>query len=355
MTLDQPPAQAASSGFLSRVFDVLPIGFAVIDDRSRIIWMNGPCAEMVPSMLAHETLRDALVELTHEQKRDRLLLRHEVITCPGKPGGPELHWMVWTDPVAEGEWVLMVWEADWSEEMTERRTAFTMAASHELRTPLTALIGFAELLEMDDGNLRPDQTEAVRMVAETAGHLAKLVEDIFELTANSFGELRLQLERVDLGQIAHQTVEALTPEIEGSGDTLTLEVEADLPPIEADPARVRQMLGNLVRNAATHNPAGTAIEVKVRRAGSEIGVLVADDGEGLPFENVQQAFASFQRGTRRGDRTGAGIGLTITKRLIELHRGSIDVQSSPGNGAVFTLWFPVDRLAAIAPGEPGPA
>lgn len=332
------------------------MAIVLIDGQSRILWRNPAADTIAPGLTGSETLRDALSGMAHEQKLDRLLLRHEIITCPGQPGGPDFHWRVLEEPLAEQEWVLMAWETDWSEGMNDRRTAFTMAASHELRTPLTALLGFAELLQVDDDNLRPDQIEAVRTIAETSGHLAKLVEDIFELTANSFGELRLQLERVDLGLLVQSSVETLMPEIESRGDVLAVEIEPDLPQIDADPARVRQMLGNLVRNAASHNPPGTRITVEVRRAGPLIGVLVADDGVGLPFSNPQDAFSSFQRGgATPGDRGGAGIGLTITKRLIELHRGSIEVQSKPGSGTAFALWFPVDRTSAVTPGKPGPA
>lgn len=346
----------ASAEYLNRVLGILPMVVAAVDEEGGIIWANEPTARIAPVLLEGDSIREALADLAHEQKIDRLLIRHEVITCPGWPGGPDLHWMVWTEPLTEGEWLLMVWEADWSEEMNERRTAFTMGASHELRTPLTALLGFAEVLELDTENLRPVQIEAVRTIAETARHLAKLVEDIFELTANSFGELRLQLEQIDLGQVACPAVETLTPEVERLGGTLALEIEPDLPAIEADPARVRQMLANLIRNAATHNPSGTRIDVKLRRRGDQIGVLVTDDGEGLPFDDPEEAFSSFQRGgATRGDRAGAGIGLTITKRLIELHRGSIEVRSEAGAGTTFTLWFPVDRASAITPGQPGPA
>jgi signal transduction histidine kinase len=345
-----------SVAYLEQVLGVLPMVIAAIDDAGRIIWANAPTSRIAPLLLETRSIREALAGIAHEQKLDRLLIRHEVITCPGRTGGPDLHWMVWTEPLAGGEWVLMVWEADWSEEMNERRTAFTMAASHELRTPLTALLGFAEILEMDTDNLKPAQIEAVQMISETALHLTKLVDDVFELTSNSFGELRLNLERVDLGEIARVLVEAHLQEAANRGDTLTLEVQEDIPPVDADPARVRQMFANLVRNAMVHNPSGTRIVMKLWTDDDAVAVSVSDDGRGLPFSNPKQALSSFSQGDGgSGDRTGAGIGLTIAKRLIELHRGSIEVQSTFGEGSTFTLRFPIDRAKAISPGEPGPA
>lgn len=357
MTVSQPRADDIPGDQIRRILDLLPMAVLVIDAESRILRANERTGDFAPLLLGSGTVREGLAGLAHEQKLDRLLLRHEIITCPGEPGGPNLYWRVWEEPLAEGRWVLFIWENDWTDAMHDRRAAFTMAASHELRTPLAALIGFAELLEMEDtSNLRPQQLEAVRTIAETANHLSKLVEDIFELTANSFGELRLQLERVDAGELVRSTVDALRPEVENRGATLSLEAEPDLPEIEVDPARVRQMLGNLIRNAAVHNGEGTSISVELWSTGTTIGVLVADDGDGLPFADPESAFSSFQRGgSSRGDRAGSGIGLTITKRLIELHRGTIEVRSETGAGTAFTLWFPVDRASAITPGTPGPA
>jgi signal transduction histidine kinase len=264
--------------------------------------------------------------------------------------------MIWGERNPRGEIVMTFWETDWNEVLNERRAAFTMAASHEMRDPLTTLRGFSEILNMDTSNLTPDQAEAAAIIESTARHLTVLVDDVFDLSRNSFGELRLNLGVVDLAETVDSVVSTLRPRIEDREQILHCEMEAGLPEIVADAARATQMVSNLISNASIHNPRGTVIEVKVSTVDDRIAVAVADDGNGLPFERPEEAFHSFRRGhaATAGDRTGSGIGLAITKRLIQLHRGEVTVQSRRGAGSCFTLLFPVDRETALRPDRPGP-
>jgi two-component system sensor histidine kinase ResE len=233
-----------------------------------------------------------------------------------------------------------------------------MAASHELRSPLTTLQGFAELLNLDPSNLTPEQAEAAEIIERTSRHLTVLVQDVFDLSRNSFGELRLNICTVDLRDVLESVVAQISAVTSERGQTLTCTLDPDLPVIKGDEARTTQMISNLVNNASVHNPEGTAIVVKAGIQGDHVAVSVSDDGRGLPFDDPDDAFRSFRRGpgATAGDRTGSGIGLSLTKRLIQLHRGDITVESRPGEGSTFTLLFPIDREseAAHAPGEPGP-
>ena len=209
---------------------------------------------------------------------------------------------------------------------------------------------------MDPSNLTPEQAEATAIIESTARHLTVLVEDVFDLSRNSFGELRLNLCEIDLSEVIEAVASTLRNRVEERGQALNVEVAADLPPISADEARATQMISNLVSNASVHNPEGTTIELKAAVVDGSIAVSVTDDGDGLPFDDPEEAFHSFRRGdsATAGDRSGSGIGLSITRRLIELHRGSVTVESEPGAGSRFTLFFPVDRESALTPGQPGP-
>lgn len=343
-------------GLLRRSLDGMPAGVLTIDAGGTIVQASGSALEIAPSLRPGVALRPALEELTHVEMVDRLLIRREVSTFPGRPGGAEHHWMLWGERNPQGEIVMTVWETDWNEVLNERRAAFTMAASHEMRGPLTAIRGFAEILNEDNGNLTPEQAEAAAIVERNARHLTVLVEDVFDLSRNSFGELRLEIRPTDLAELLDSVAAAARPRVEARGQNLECQL-SELPEVDADPARTIQMITNLVNNASVHNPGGTSIRMSARTEGKWVAVEVADDGVGIPFDDAEEAFRSFRRGDRaaEGDRTGSGIGLAITRSLIQLHRGDITVESEPGEGSVFTLWFPVNRDGATVRGGPGPA
>ncbi|MCB0860297.1 MAG: HAMP domain-containing histidine kinase [Solirubrobacterales bacterium] len=346
------------AGLLRRSLDGTPAaGVITFDRQGTVLQASGPAIKKAPSLLPGVDLREELEKLTHVEMVDRLLIRREVATFAGRPDGPETHWMVWSDNTEYGESVMTLWDTDWNEIMNERRAAFTMAASHELRGPLTTLQGFAEILNMDTGNMRPEQAEAAAIIESTARHLAILVEDVFDLSRNSFGELRLNLCDIDLARVVDEVCSITRPGVEGRGQSLDAEIDGELPRLQADEARANQMITNLINNASVHNAEGVSIKIRAFVEDGYVAVEVEDDGKGLPFDDPEEAFRTFRRGeeSTAGDRTGSGIGLSITKRLIQLHRGRIEVESTRGAGTSFTLWFPIDRDSALDPGEPGPA
>lgn len=340
---------------LRRSLDGMPAGLMTIDPGGTLIQCNAGSLELAPSLSLGVNLRAELEKVTHVEKVDRLLVRGEVVSMQVQPDGPELHWLCHAaNP--KGERVISVWAVDWADVMYERKADFTMAASHEMRGPLTTLRGFAEILNMDTGNMTPEQAEAAAIVERTARHLTVLVEDVFDLSRNSFGELRLNLCRTNFEDVIQSVVSEARPRVTRREQTLDFNIEGPIPEVEADRARATQMITNLVNNASIHNPDGTSIRIVAAVEDEWVRISVEDNGDGLPFEDPEEAFRTFRRGehTIAGDRTGSGIGLSITKRLIELHRGKITVESTPGTGARFTLWFPVDRSTALTPGKPGP-
>jgi signal transduction histidine kinase len=346
------------AGLLRRTLDGMPsAGLLTVDRDDVIVQASAPSLERAPSLVPGVPIREALEKLTHVEMIDRLLIRGEVSTIPGEPGGPEYLWKAWHERNEHEEIVVSFWDTDWNETMNERRTTFIMAASHEMRGPLTAIKGFAEILNMHPENLTPEQREAAEIVERNARHLSVLVEDTFDLSRNSFGELRLNLSEVDLEGIIDEVTSSTRPRIERRGQSLECEIAGPLPTIEADEGRTSQMVRNLVRNASVHNGEGVAIKVFARVEDDSVAISVEDDGRGLPFDDPEEAFRTFRRGpgSTVGDRSGSGVGLSLTKRLIQLHRGRIEVESGPGRGARFTLRFPLDRSHALTPDEPGPA
>jgi len=344
------------NGLLRRSLDGMASGVVTVDAAGNLIQANLTAIELAPGLLPGSNLRTELEKLAPVEKVDRALIRREVVSFPGKPGGPELNWLL-RGTGADGEQMVNLWMVDWAEVAHERRSAFTMAASHELRGPLTTLRGFSEILNMDVSNLTPEQAEAAAIIEATTRRLTDLVEDVFDLSRNSFGELRLHLAETNLGETVKAVAAATEPGIAERDQSLEVRIEDGHPMVQADEARCFQMVSNLVNNASVHNGAGVRVRVSVGMEGDFLTVRVVDDGRGLPFEDPEEAFRSFQRGgtASEGDRTGSGIGLSLTRALIELHRGRITVESEDGSGSCFTLWFPVDRSkAAVATGS-GPA
>ena len=329
----------------------------ILSPEFEILWVNDAAREIAPRFGIGEAFRPLIQELSEEQKIDRLLFNRERVLAPAEPGGRDFYWLMHPQPMEDGNLLLYIWDPDLSEDMHDRRIAFLAGAAHELRSPLTAIIGFSELLGDESDGMSAAQREAVAMIEQNAIYLKRLVDDVLDLTRNSFGELPLDLGEVDTGSVAAIACASLEPAIAAKGQTIECRVEDDLPRIEADPDRLNQMITNLVGNAHAHCPAGTAIEVSLStdRQDGELVIEVADDGPGFPFEDPDEAFRSFRSGGPQNpaEMSGAGIGLSLTKRLVQLHRGRILVSSGP-EGSTVSIRLPIDRDEARPEYRPGP-
>jgi signal transduction histidine kinase len=338
------------------ILDRLPSALLTFTPEFEIVWVNRTSLELIPQATPGAQLYTALAEAANEEKLDRLLLRGEKVMFSAGEGLPLLEWLVNGGSLDDGNLILMAWDPMITDEMVQRRATFSMAAAHELRSPLTALIGFAEIFDMERDNLNPAQTEAVSIIRENALYLQTLVNDILDLTSNSFGELTLALSRVDLAEPLKEATDSLKENAETRGQTLTLEIEPGLPTIEGDTRRIRQVVQNLLQNASIHNPPGTSIRICAGVEDSGVVIVVEDDGRGIPFDPPELAFGSFRHGGAIDFTpvTGSGIGLTMCKRLVELHRGRISVESS-SEGSRFEVWLPLERSTAMTRSDPGPA
>ena len=345
-----------TSEYLEAILDNVLSSLIAFNPDLEVVWCNRTTAELAPTVVPGASLPEVLGPAANPEKIDRLLLRGEKVMFRAEPGLPVLEWLVSQHKLPGGDMIMMAWDPDLTDEMVQRRAAFAMAAAHELRSPLTALIGFAEMLSIDDENLTPAQLEATSIIRQNAYYLEKLVNDILDLTSNSFGELRLDITPVRVEETIREIVAALGERCAGRDQTIEVDFQPGLPEIEADLHRLRQVIENLVHNAHIHCPEGTAIEVSARVQDGGMQIEVSDDGPGLPFDPPEAAFSSFKHaGTIDvGEMTGSGIGLTVAKRLTELHRGRISVESSPA-GCRFKVWLPLDREGALTRIAPGPA
>jgi signal transduction histidine kinase len=216
----------------------------------------------------------------------------------------------------------------------EQRRGLLADVSHELRTPLTVIQGNVEA--MIDGLYPADREHLERIRAESA-HLEGLIDDLRTLSLADAGALTLEREPTDLGAIAADVVRAFDARAAAGDVALTLAAVDDLPELELDARRIRQVIGNLVANALRHTPAGGHTVVSVRVESDAVILAVTDSGRGMPAEDVARAFERFWR---KGEGQGAGLGLAIVRDLVAAHGGSVAMESAVGAGTTVTCRFP---------------
>jgi signal transduction histidine kinase len=224
------------------------------------------------------------------------------------------------------------------------KSKFLANMSHELRTPLHAIIGFSELLEKGlAGPLQPKQQEYVQHVLSSGRHLRHLVDDVLDLSKVEAGRLALVREPVSLGRVAGEVHDQMRAVAQSRGVALQVTVAPDLPPVEGDPVRLKQILFNLVSNAIKFTPPNGHVHVTVLP--DELGVRldVEDDGVGIRPENLARLFREFEQIEAEDGRRpeGTGLGLALTQRLVEAHGGTIEVESTYGKGSRFRVRLPV--------------
>ena len=217
---------------------------------------------------------------------------------------------------------------------------FLGLVSHELRTPLTSIIGYARLLrDQRTSNLSTDQFAEV--IQKNAHRLLRLVEDLLFLSQNQPGELPVELRSADLADIAASVVEEMRPEAQRKHIDLAF-CAAAVPRLVLDPARMAQLVGNLISNAVKFTPDGGRVEVSVGMDEDQAVLSVADTGVGIPAADQARIFERFFRTAiaTRQVIPGTGLGLAIAKDIVDAHHGTIAVDSAEGRGSTFRIRIP---------------
>ncbi|MBU4480518.1 HAMP domain-containing protein, partial [Patescibacteria group bacterium] len=230
--------------------------------------------------------------------------------------------------------------ADGLAHLEQLRRNMVADVAHELRTPLSNVRGYLEALRDGVMEATPATMDLLHSEAMLLSHL---VDDLQELALAEAGQLSLNHQVVDLGQIAARAIEAVQPQAQAKGITLRLDVLEDLPLVRIDPQRMDQVLGNLLSNALTHTPSGGEITVTSTAKGTAVEISVSDTGEGIPPEHLPHVFERFYRVDKSRSRAvgGTGLGLAIAQQLVEAHGGHISLESEPGQGTRFTFTVPI--------------
>jgi two-component system sensor histidine kinase BaeS len=217
------------------------------------------------------------------------------------------------------------------------RRAFVADMTHELRTPLAIIRGQAE--GIGDGVYPGDQAHLTPILDATAS-LEALVDALGTITLADVGSLTLKREAVDVPVLVTSSLAAFQSAADAAGVQLVADLGTDLPAVDADPARIRGVLGNLLSNAIRYTPSGGTVTASARRSGDGVAFAVRDTGQGIPEELRPRIFERFVKGPGS---PGSGLGLAIAKDVVSAHGGTIEASSGPGQGTEVRFTLPVAR------------
>lgn len=230
-----------------------------------------------------------------------------------------------------------------AETANRAKSEFLSSMSHELRTPLNAILGYTQLFEYD-GNLKPQQIENVREIRKAGDHLLQLINDVLDLAKIESGNMTVSLEPVLVSRLLCECFTLVQPQADARGIRLTASVaQHSHVYVVADNVRVKQVLLNLLSNAVKYNQVGGEVDVQLSLQGSQhLRISVRDTGRGIPLARQHEVFQPFNRlSAENSTIEGSGVGLVITKQLVEMMRGSLNFVSTEGVGTSFWVDLPV--------------
>jgi signal transduction histidine kinase/CheY-like chemotaxis protein len=233
-----------------------------------------------------------------------------------------------------------------AEEAQKAKAAFVAKVSHEFRTPLNLIIGLIDLIVETPGVYGPPLPdpllEDMEIVHRSCEHLASMINDVLDLSQVEAGQMAIHRELVELRDVLNQAVNVVQPLVQMKGLSLRVEIADDLPPIHCDRTRIRQVILNLVSNAARFTDAGS-ITIRAERKGMFVRLGVIDTGTGIAPEDTERIFEPFYQAARGhyAARSGTGLGLSISKQFVELHGGRMWLHSTLGVGSEFLLELPI--------------
>jgi|GEM_PF-1605878 len=321
---------------LTTTMESLGDGLIIVDPGERVATMNPRAVELAPTLVRggpaygpHSPLprlQDALAREVTVQPEGALALAVTAARLAGPEGG-----VVWT-----------------LRDITERarleqaKSDFVATASHELRSPLTSIKGFIELLESTNSeNLTERQHEFIRIVLQSTDRLVDLVNDLLDIARIESGQFEIHATSVDLRATVEEVAALMQPRLLEKRQRLDVQIAEPRTPALADPARVRQIITNLVTNAVLYTGEDGTITLRLEGDRATTRITVSDTGRGISAEDLRRVFDRFYRGSSDERKSpGTGLGLAIVKSLVDMHGGSVDVSSQRDRGTTFTVCLP---------------
>jgi PAS domain S-box-containing protein len=307
-----------------------------------------------PSTLQDLLLRQIVFDPDVELRRELVQLR------------PRRDLSLYSTPVRDEDGLRLGWLLVFRDVTAERaaertKTEFFSMISHELRTPLTSITGYVELLlDREFGPLNVNQQQSLEIVRRNGEHLLALINDLLDVTRMMSGSMKVQPMAIDLVEVVAAAIDTLRPTIAAKGQQLDLDLPEAPQPLRGDPQRLRQVFVNLLSNAHKYTPAGGWVRVAICRDDEHLRVDVQDSGIGMTAEEQAQLFTRFFRADNPTTRQvgGTGLGLVITRSLVDMHQGRLVVTSAPGEGSTFSVFLPAElepKPESESEPEPEPA
>lgn len=228
-----------------------------------------------------------------------------------------------------------------AESAVEAREEVLRMVAHDLRNPLSTIGMTAELL-MEMPVTEEQKEKHARTIARCGKAMNRLIQDLLDFARLEAGRLRVEPARTDVAELFDQVIETMQPIASAASLELSISDGSDVPPVYVDADRITRVFSNLIGNAVKFTPAGGQIIVRAQRLGEEVRFTVADTGPGIPPERVSQIFQSFWQ-AHEDDRRGIGLGLAISRHIVDAHNGRIGVESDLGGGSEFWFTVPVAR------------
>jgi signal transduction histidine kinase len=227
------------------------------------------------------------------------------------------------------------------EAASRHKSEFLATMSHELRTPLNAIIGFSQVLKQQMyGPLNEQQADYVDDVLSSGQHLLNLINDILDLAKVEAGRMELQPSTFELPVLLENAASMVRERANRQGIGLSVAADDSAADMEGDERKVKQILFNLLSNAVKFTPSGGKVTLAARATGDQVVISVRDTGIGIRPEDQERIFEEFYQVGASRTQEGTGLGLALTRRLVELHGGQLTVESEPGVGSTFTVTMP---------------
>jgi PAS domain S-box-containing protein len=346
---------------LDSVMNSLVDGLILLDRRDRITYAN-PCSEEILGLTA-QSIAGLTLDQVCEQISDRISQARETLdrlrTAARNPGAEPVE-LIMTPPAARTLQArffpihdpgdrdlglgLLLHDVTREKELDGMKSQLLSTVSHELRTPLASIKGFATTLlrqdvQWDEGTRR----EFLAIIDEESDRLSELISNLLDMSRIEAGTLRVEPEPMDLYPIIHET--AAEFQMMTRRHQIQISMPTTLPPVLADPRRARQVIRNLVENAIKYSPDGGSIIIAAQSMGREVQISVADEGIGIEPQQCEHIFERFYQVDSASTRTvgGAGLGLSISKAIVDAHGGQIWVKSQVGHGSTFYFTLALAR------------
>ncbi len=227
-------------------------------------------------------------------------------------------------------------------ELNDLKNQFLGMASHDIKSPISRIEKTVEALLKSKASLEPEHLEKIKKIKEEAQGVFNLISDLLNVVKIETGEMGLELEKIALDKLVEEVFRMNQVSAEAKKIDMGIQIDKDVPKILADPARVLEVLENLITNAIKFTPSGKKITIHLKKAKGGLELSIHDEGVGIPKNEIPRLFDRFARLSPQptlGEK-GTGLGLSICKQIVDLHKGKIDVQSEGGKGTTFTVFLP---------------